>query len=373
MNEACVDLIYLDPPFNSNRTYSAPVGSQAAGASFKDAWTMDELDERWMGEIAEKNPALYKVVDAAEDAHGKGMKAYLCFMSVRLLEMQRVMKDTGSIYLHVDPTASHYLKACMDCIFGKDNFRNEVVWSYEKWTNTSAHHQRNHDVILFYAAGREASFNKQHGGLTDRQRQLMKTGYNTGSSSGTPIVRIYDRDNPNVQSKLPQWKREGRRIYDVDPPQGKAISDVWRVPILNGQAKERCGYPTQKPLTLLERIVASSSNEGDVVLDPFAGCATACVAAEKLGRKWVGIDISDKAAELVVERLERELDQDLLKTLGGKSPKVHHVTKFAGKANASRRVPRQRAYNHPDIKRHLFGQQEGACNCCGGKPDFKDF
>ena len=152
------------------------------------------------------------------------------------------------------------------------------------------------------------------------------------------------------------------------------MPSVWQdIPSL-GQAigKERCGYPTQKPVKLLERIVAASSNEGDVVLDPFAGCATACVAAEKLGRRWVGIDISDKAAELVVSRMERELDQDLLKTRGGKSPKVHHVTDFAGEANRAKRVPRQKAYNHPDIKRHLFGQQEGRCACCGDTKDFAD-
>ena len=128
INSDSIDLIYLDPPFNSNRTYSAPIGSKAAGASFKDAWTLDDIDEAWHGEIAERSPALYRVIDSAELSHGKSMKSYLIFMAVRLLEMKRVLKDTGSVYLHCDPTASHYLKLIMDAIFGVKNFRSEIVW-----------------------------------------------------------------------------------------------------------------------------------------------------------------------------------------------------------------------------------------------------
>ena len=128
MNSESVDLIYLDPPFNSNRIYSAPVGSEAAAAAFKDAWTMDDVTAEEHGEVAERNPALYAVIDAAGQAHGKPMKAYLTMMGTRLLEMQRVLKSTGSIYLHCDPTAGHYLKMLMDSVFGRDNFRNEIVW-----------------------------------------------------------------------------------------------------------------------------------------------------------------------------------------------------------------------------------------------------
>ena len=127
MNSESVDLIYLDPPFNSNRTYSAPIGSEAAGAAFKDTWTLDDVDVAWHGEIADKQPALYSIIDAAGLAHGKGMKSYLIMMAVRLLEMNRLLKTTGSIYLHCDSTASHYLKLLMDCIFGKSNFRNEIA------------------------------------------------------------------------------------------------------------------------------------------------------------------------------------------------------------------------------------------------------
>ena len=154
MNSESVDLIYLDPPFNSNRNYSAPVGSAAAGAAFKDTWTLSDLDVAWMGLIADEEPAIYKTLEAAGLTHGKGMQSYLCMMAVRLLEMRRVLKDTGSVYLHCDPTASHYLKLVMDAVFEAGNFRSDIIWK-----RTSAHsdtrqgrrqHGRVHDVIFFY-------------------------------------------------------------------------------------------------------------------------------------------------------------------------------------------------------------------------------
>ena len=152
INTGCVDLIYLDPPFNSNRTYSAPIGSEAAGASFKDAWTLDDIDEAWHGEIADREPGLYRVIESAELSHGKGMKSYLIFMAVRLLEMKRVLKDTRSIYLHCDPTASHYLKLIMDAIFGVKNFRNEIVWRRSNaHSKITRQYGPIHDIILFYS------------------------------------------------------------------------------------------------------------------------------------------------------------------------------------------------------------------------------
>ena len=153
MNSECIDLIYLDPPFNSNRTYEAPIGSKAAGASFKDAWTLDDVDVHEHGELADRNPSAYSVIEAARQAHGKSMQSYLIFMAVRLMEMKRILKETGSIYLHCDPTASHYLKILMDGIFGRANFKNEVIWCYRKWSVRAGQFARNHDVILFYAGG----------------------------------------------------------------------------------------------------------------------------------------------------------------------------------------------------------------------------
>ena len=158
MNSESVDLIYLDPPFNSNKNYSAPIGSRAAGAAFKDAWALSDVDEAWHGEIADREPALYAIIDAARLSHGKGMKAYLIMLAVRLLELRRVLKETGSLWLHCDPTASHYLKLLMDCVFGKANFRNEIVWHYEKWTNAANFFQRNHDLLLFLRQGSRKPF-----------------------------------------------------------------------------------------------------------------------------------------------------------------------------------------------------------------------
>jgi len=342
-------------PFNSKHNYAAPIGSKAAGAAFKDTWTLSDVDEAWHGEVADREPSLYAAIDAAGVVHGKGMKSYLIMMAVRLLEMKRVLKNTGSIYLHCDPTASHYLKMLVDTVFGKDNFRNEIVWNYEKWTNAARYFQRNHDILLMYSVTDRYTFNKQYGELTERQKQLIQTGYNTGSSSGKKIVRIYDRKNPKVQTKLPIWTEEGRAIYDVSMPKGKALNDVWKIAALNGQAKERLGYPTQKPIALLERIIKASSNEGEVVLDPFCGCATTCVAAERLGRQWVGIDISEKAVELVQMRLEREV---------GLFGTVIHRTDIPKRS--------EKLANYRTHKHILYGKQEGNCNGCGTHFPFRN-
>ena len=152
MNSESVDLIYLDPPFNSNRNYAAPIGSAAAGAAFKDTWTLDDVDLAWHGMIAEEHPALYSIIDAAGLAHGKGMKSYLIMMAVRLLEMRRLLKPSGNIYLHCDPTAGHYLKMAMDAVVGSANFRNEIIWKRTSAHNSSGRYGPNHDTILFYSS-----------------------------------------------------------------------------------------------------------------------------------------------------------------------------------------------------------------------------
>ncbi len=193
MNDECVDLIYLDPPFNSNRNYQAPIGSEAAGAAFKDTWTLSDVDEAWDGEIADREPALYAIIDAAGVAHGKGMKAYLIMMGVRLLEMRRILKPTGSIYLHCDPTASHYLKMLMDAVIGVGRFRNEIVWSYKKWTNSARCFQRNHDTLLFYSNG--------PGGGAHVQQAIWRTYATAGRTQGTGVQRgnlVGEKNSPRV-------------------------------------------------------------------------------------------------------------------------------------------------------------------------------
>ena len=336
MNAASVDLVYLDPPFNSNRTYSAPIGSAAAGAAFKDTWTLSDLDVAWLGLIADREPALYRVIEAAGFSHGKGMKSYLVMMAVRLLELKRILKPTGSIYLHCDPTASHYLKLVVDSIFEKDNFRNEIVWCY---TRMSARGQRMlsraHDCILWYSRGEEWVFNVD----------AIRLPYALSSKA---------REGKTLNRLGSGVSREGKTVLN---PLGKFPEDwIVHIPYLRG--KERTGYPTQKPLALLERIIKASSNEDDVVLDPFCGCATTCIAAEMLGRQWVGIDLSPLAGKIVVERLQKVSDEDgLLK--GGKLPKVIHRTDLPRRTDIEE-LPDYRTHKHV-----LYGEQEGNCKGCG--------
>ena len=328
MNSECVDLLYLDPPFNSNKTYEAPIGSEAAGAAFKDTWTLSDVDEAWHGEIADRAPAIYAIIDAARQSHGKGMKSYLIMMAVRLLEMRRVLKDTGSVYLHCDPTASHYLKQLMDAVFGARQFRNEIVWHYRRWTGKAKKFQRLHDVVLFYSKSTDYLFNQLYTEYTKGSRQRKEQGV---------LHRFKNGDEPYLVS-------DG----EVDQ-RGVPENDVWQIPFVAPSAKERIGYPTQKPLALLDRIIQASSNPGDVVLDPFCGCATACIAAEKLGRQWVGIDISPKAADLVKLRLHNEI---------GLFWQGTHRTDIPMRTDLGV-LPSYRTHKHT-----LFGKQEGLCAGC---------
>ena len=327
MNSASVDLIYLDPPFNSNRDYAAPIGSEAAGAAFKDTWTLQDVDLAWHGEIAESEPALYAIIDAAGLAHGKPMKAYLIMMAVRLIEMRRLLKPTGSIYLHCDPTASHYLKMTMDSIFGREHFMNEIVWHYyNKYARGTRVFGRNYDQILFYALGAH-TFNPQREKRDKPTKQLVRE---------------------NVDGVLKNKRdAQGNLMYRTSTD--RKVDAVWRIPCVQPAAKDYMGYPTQKHIRLLERVIATSSNPGDIVLDPFCGCATACIAAEKLGRQWVGIDISPKAADLVKVRLQREL---------GLFYKGEVRTDIPQRTDLGE-LPHYRTHRHT-----LFGRQEGLCAGC---------
>ena len=350
LNSDSVDLIYLDPPFNSNRNYAAPVGSRAAGAAFKDTWTLSDLDTAWMGLIADEQPAMYKVIETAGLMHGKGMQSYLCMMAVRLVEMRRVLRDTGSIYLHCDPTASHYLKLLMDSIFGKANYQNEIVWCYEDVGGRAPKYfKRKHDVILFYYKGKPLVFNVQRKGLS---ASTIKRYSKYFDSNGQITYRSLQESNPGVFRKLKGIPSDLDRVW-LDVNSGAPLNDWWAdMSAIKRGFAESIGYPTQKPLALLERIISASSNPGDVVLDPFCGCATACVAAEKLGRKWVGIDISPKAVELVNMRLQQAMGS-----------LFHH-----GYVTARTDIPRRTDIAVPipyrKQKHVLFGEQEGKCAGC---------
>ena len=270
-----IDLIATDPPFNKG--VPAFTGTTKAGQNveFKDVWNWnDDVHVEWTKAILGKHPSLYAAIHAANKTAGYDMGAFLCWMAVRVLEMHRVLKPTGSLYLHCDQTASHYLKAMLDSIFGRKNFRNEVIWSYRTGGVSKRYWPRKHDSILFYVK----SDSYEHSPIQERI--------------------FYDK-----QFFTEKVDTEGRYYADV------YVRDVWDdiKPIIN-VSKERTGYPTQKPLALYKRMIEASSNPGDIVLDPFAGCGTTCVAAEQLGRQWIGIDIREESGDVIRERLENEVN-----------------------------------------------------------------
>ena len=287
MNSASVDLIYLDPPFNSKRLYSAPVGSKAAGAAFKDMWTWEDVNNAYLEGMIEKYPSLAQFILAAKDTHSKAMAAYLAYMAQRILEMHRVLAESGSFYLHCDPTASHYLKFLLDGIFGRDNFRNEIIWCYSIGGKSKTSFGRKHDVILFYSKSADYYFDAKGASIPRKPDSHMRTGT--------------DAEGREFQEKTD--KKTGK-IYRYYLDDGKIAEDYWvDIESLNREDRERTGYPTQKPLALLHRIIKASSKAGDIVLDPFCGCATTCVAAQQLGRRWIGIDIEKKSSSILIERL----------------------------------------------------------------------
>ena len=386
MNSESVDLIYLDPPFNSNRNYSAPVGSAAAGAAFKDTWTLSDLDVAWMGLIADEEPAIYKTLEAAGLTHGKGMQSYLCMMAVRLLEMRRVLKDTGSIYLHCDPTASHYLKLLMDAVFGANNYRSEITWKRTTAHSDSTRFGRNTDTLLYYSKGDRRTWHVQYGPYEDEYKArfsrkdpdgrawadyditakgLSGGGYEYEYKGATSLWRVplETMKRLDAEGRLHFTRTGGiRRKRYLDEMKGRPVQALWDdIDAINSQADERIGYPTQKPLALLDRIVKSSSNEGDMVLDPFCGCATACVAAENLGRKWVGIDLSPKAIELVNMRLK------------GAMGDLFHDRLVTARTDIPRRTDIDAPIPYRQNGHVLFGQQEGRCNGCKTEFPFRVF
>ena len=299
MNSESVDLIATDPPFNKGRDFHATPDSLAAGAKFQDRWSWErDVHEEWADQITDDYPRLMEAIESARFAHSDGMGAFMCFMAVRLLEMHRVLKPTGSIYLHCDPTASHYLKAVMDAIFGWRQFRNEIVWDYTfRLMDLPNFFNRKHDVILFYAKSRASRF------------VMPKDPWTREEIIANRKQKIHVDDNGDEWIWMPggrgNSKNKLKRLDDIIA-EGKAMADVWRMPIISSSSKERTGYPTQKPLALYERMILASSNPDGIVCDPFAGCATTLVAAEQLGRQWIGIDIWDNAKAVVLQRLDHE-------------------------------------------------------------------
>ena len=340
-----VDLVYLDPPFNSNANYNVLFKEQSGEASpaqiraFTDTWEWTQEAERTFEQEIVTNPGtpanVKEMVSAFRQFIGSNaMMAYLVMMTPRLVELRRVLKPTGSIYLHCDPTASHYLKLLMDTVFGPVFFQNEITWKRTSGHSDAQRFGRVHDVILFYTRDRDAIWNVTHQPFDeayvaqyyryndpDGRRWmsgdlsaagLQGGGYEYEWKGVTRVWRV-------PMSTMEQLDAQGRVFYTkngiarrkryLDESPGLKMQDVWAdIEALRSWHQERLGYPTQKPQALLERIIQSSSNEGDVVLDPFCGCGTAVAAAEKLKRRWIGIDVTHLAVALMKSRLRTAFD-----------------------------------------------------------------
>ncbi len=283
-----VDLLYLDPPFNKNRKFYAKKGSFSEGIYFDDSWSkgiknacLDELSSNQ--KTNSKHSNIINFIKFVKNSCDKKSANYMYFMAVRILEIHRILKPKGSVYLHCDNSMSHYLKILMDIIFGKQNFRNEIVWAYKHGGRGKSNFAKKHDIIFWYSKSNDYTFN-YNDIIVPFESGMTEWSYTKGKYAGKPM------------------------------PKGKVPEDVWNI-TLNSMSKEHIGYPTQKPMKLLERIILASSNEGDMLLDPFCGSGSFLVAAEKLGRQWVGIDLSDRVYDVVCHRFYNELDEDFASSI----------------------------------------------------------
>ena len=342
-----VDLIYLDPPFNSRQDYNVLFaekdGARSASqiTAFKDTWEWNEESSLAYEQVVEAGGRVAEAMRSFRTLlGGTDMLAYLAMMAPRLVELRRVLKESGSIYLHCDPTASHYLKLLMDGVFGADKFRNEIIWKRNSAHSDATRFGSIHDTILFYGKGEKATWNKQYQAYdpgyveqyyrykNDDGRMFMSDNLSAAGLQGggydyewkgirrvwrLPITSMQKLDDEGrifyTKNGIPRMKRF------LDESKGLAAQDVWNdVESLKSWMAERLGYPTQKPESLLERILRASSNEGDVVLDPFCGCGTTVQVAQKLNRRWIGIDITHLAIGLIKTRLDDAYGPEIRKT-----------------------------------------------------------
>jgi len=304
-----VDLCYIDPPFNSKRNYFQiynNIGSEdkAQAQAFIDTWTWDTRAMEGYEEIITNHQGRFtkqtiELIKGLKNVLAQGsLLAYLVSMTLRITEIHRVLKQTGSFYLHCDPTCSHYLKLVLDsifCIYGGD-FRNEIIWSYRRWPAKQKNFQKMHDIIFRYAKTDMVIWNQLYENLSPTTLKADK---------GKKILNVFDP----VTGKRIRGEKTG------EPSPGAPMRDVWDIGIISPTAKERLGYPTQKPEALLERIIKASSNEGDLILDAYCGCGTSIAVAERLKRNWIGIDITYQSISLVLRRLEDTFGNALLQDI----------------------------------------------------------
>jgi site-specific DNA-methyltransferase (adenine-specific) len=354
-----VDLVYLDPPFNSKATYNVlfkeveGTPSAAQIQAFTDFWEWDEAAARTYHELVTSGDAPVALIDLLQGFERflghNAMLAYLVMMAPRLVELKRVLKPTGSIYLHCDSNASHYLKILMDATFGIRNFRDEIIWKRKRGSSSAVHQSNRYgictDSIIYYAKSDEAAFRPQYTFNSPGYKEYIEKFFRHVDENGRRF-RIDNLANPAPRpnlmyeykgykppkngwaiskEKMEQWDKEGRLYFPkkktgriqrkrfLDEVKGKPVQNLWDdIDPIGAHAAERLGYPTQKPQALLERIIESSSNPGDVVLDPFCGCGTTVAAAQALGRRWIGIDITYLAINLIKNRLVDHFGEEIL-------------------------------------------------------------
>lgn len=418
INSDSFDLIYLDPPFTAEQSYEVHFGETVSVWEFDDFWALDQTELNWLDEIEHRVAPVYDIINGARASHSERLAIYLTFMSVRLLELERVLKPGGSIYLHCDPNSSHYLKTVMDAIFGANQFVNEIVWK-----RTSSHGGAGkwgpiHDVILLYSGKEGRKWNrlyqeypsgyweKYYRYEDERGRYQLVTLTSASVKSGPAgsewrginpsdvgrhwavPLRLLQKEHPERtdlkrlspqeklelldEAELIHWPADGNipryKLY-TDAVRGIPVQDViMDINPIAGRSRERTRWPTQKPVALLERIIGTSSDPGDMVLDPFCGAGTTCVAAEKLGRSWVGIELSPNAANILPARFKRELpeiwegddslSEDWLRVMN--DPPIRTDLSVMGSSERDR----------PDLdevvrtKEALFESQNGRCNGC---------
>ena len=332
-----IDLIYLDPPFNSNRNYNRiystnvgqPVPEEAI--AFCDAWELTEEKEEDIKTFYDKlilddneNFAKFWLswTEALKYSNSK-ILSYLVFMALRLRVMRNKLKDTGSLFLHCDATASHYIKILLDGIFGIKNFINEIIWSYQGTSQSKRSFKRKHDVIFFYSK--------------DNKKYYFD---DVGSSEPISSFSKSKYTKQDEKGKYKEIRHKDGKIYKQYMKDYMRMRDVWEIPIINAMAKERLGYPTQKPLELLERIIKAATKEGDIVMDPFCGCGTTLDAAQKLNRKWIGIDICMLSVSLIENRLKENYPLVVMKgrdyTVDGIPITIEQVEELIHKSEKSR-------------------------------------
>ena len=310
INSNSIDLVATDPPFQKGRTFHADIDSLSAGATFQDRWQWTAEHQGWSDLAVNKGyPAVADAIRLARSCHSDDMGAYLSFLAVRLVECHRVLKATGTMLIHCDYTANAYIRILIDSIFGADKFRNTIIWAYGKMSNNQQNFARNHDTILRYTKTDDYRFHQ-----LKKEDSEYRTRYSKHLTADNKILYGDMKDSKDklialraskVSKQLDRPLQDNDVLFDFNV-EYKHQDDVFYISHLKGNSSERTGYPTQKPVALYERLILACSNTDDVVLDPFTGSATTCIAAERLGRQWVGIDLWADAYKVVLKRFVDE-------------------------------------------------------------------